>query len=124
MVHLSRQPPGKLVGAKKISQSEKIPMAFLWKILQSMGRSKLVRSFRGVGGGYQLARPADQIAIYEIVAATDGEAFSDRCILGLSECGDENPCPMHGTWKELRSRIDEMLKGTTLAILSQSAKGK
>jgi Rrf2 family protein len=122
MVYLALQPTGKLSIAKEISGSEKIPMAFLWKILHSMGRNKLVRSFRGVGGGYELARPSDQITIHDIVKATDGEAISDRCILGLPDCGEENPCPMHETWKELRGKIDEMLKRTTLATLSQSVK--
>lgn len=124
MIYLSLQPSGKLSGAREISESENIPMAFLWKILQSMGRSKLVRSFRGVGGGYELARPADQITIHDIVTASDGEAVSDRCILGLPDCGEENPCPMHESWKELRGKIDEMLRSTTLTTLSLSANVK
>ncbi len=95
-------------------------MAFLWKILNGMGRSKLVRSSRGLRGGYVLARPPAQITIDDIVRAADGRVSSDRCILGLVECGGDAPCPLHETWKVICGDIEEMLKKTTFATLSRS----
>ncbi|MCI0626445.1 MAG: Rrf2 family transcriptional regulator, partial [Acidobacteria bacterium] len=55
MAFLALQKPGKLTGAREISEAERIPIPFLWKILQLLTRRKLVRSFKGIRGGYELA---------------------------------------------------------------------
>jgi len=119
MTFLALQPAGKLTGAKDISQAENIPMPFLWKILQNLARRKLVRSFKGARGGYELARQADQISIMDLVLATDEGSIADRCVLGLDVCSEEKPCPMHNSWKEIRRQLSDMLEKTTLATLAQ-----
>ena len=70
MTFLAMLPPGRLAGAREISMAEQIPMQFLWKILQTLARRKLIRSFRGLHGGYELARPSDTIKISMLVAAS------------------------------------------------------
>jgi Rrf2 family protein len=122
MVFLAGQPSGKLSGAREISDAEQIPAPFLWKILQNLARRKLIRSFKGVRGGYELARPANEIALEDIVQATDGEDVVAGCVLGLAECSEDNPCPLHNSWKEVRAKMDEMLEETTLADLAEVAR--
>lgn len=122
MVFLAGQPSGKLTGAREISDSEQIPAPFLWKILQNLARQKLIRSFKGVRGGYELARPAADITLENIVQATDGGNLVEGCVLGLSECSEENPCPLHSSWKEVRAKLTEMLEETTLADLAEVAR--
>jgi Rrf2 family protein len=122
MTFLAMQPPGKLAGAKAISEAENIPMPFLWKILQVLGRHKLIRSFKGLHGGYELARPGDEITLNTVVFATDGTDFSSQCVLGLPRCGQENACPLHDTWKKIRGHLTDMLEKTTLADLAQVAR--
>ena len=58
LTHLAGQPSGKLVGATEMAITLGIPKPFLWKILRRLSQKKLVRSFKGVRGGYELARPA------------------------------------------------------------------
>ena len=58
LAYLAGQPSGKLTGAREIATATHIPMPFLWKILRNLSRTKLVRSFKGVRGGYELARSA------------------------------------------------------------------
>ncbi len=120
MTFLARQPAGKLSGAREISETEDIPMPFLWKILQNLARRKLVRSYKGVRGGYQLARPAADISVHDIVQATDDARVTDGCILGLPECNPDAPCPLHSSWMDLRDRIGDMLDRSTLADLAQA----
>lgn len=122
MTFLAAQPSGKLTGAREMARSEKIPMPFLWKILQTLARRKLIRSFRGARGGYELARPADQITLKDIAEATDGSGVVEDCVLGLPQCNEENPCPLHHTWKELKGRLEEILDKTTLADLAEVAR--
>ena len=118
VTHRALLPSGTLAGAREISQAENIPMPFLWKILQKLGRRKLVRSFKGLRGGYELARPADQITLQDLVAATTGDELAGRCVLGLSQCDENHPCPMHSQWKEIRAQLLTMLEQTTVAVLA------
>jgi len=121
MTFLATLPPGRLAGAREISESEQIPMAFLWKILQNLAKRRLIRSFKGLRGGYELAQPANQLTLSMIVEATDSADRIANCVLGLPKCSDENACPLHETWKELRSNMSEMLHQNTLADLARVA---
>jgi len=121
MTFLALQPVGKLTGAREIAEAERIPTQFLWKILQNLVRRRLVRSFKGARGGYELARPGGRITIEDIVAATDESNVTRDCVLGLEICSEEKPCPLHHTWKEIRERLTEMLEQTTLADLAHVA---
>jgi Rrf2 family protein len=113
---------GKLAGARAIAEAEHIPIPFLWKILHTLARQKLIRSFKGIHGGYELARPSDEITLHSVVFATDGTDFTGQCVLGLPKCGEENACPLHDTWKEIRGRMTNMLEQTTLADLALVAR--
>jgi Rrf2 family protein len=122
MTFLAMQPVGKLAGARAISEAEHIPMPFLWKILHTLARQRLIRSFKGIHGGYELARPGNEITLHSVVSATDGTDFTGQCVLGLPKCGEENACPLHDTWKEIRSRMTDMMEQTTLADLARVAR--
>jgi Rrf2 family iron-sulfur cluster assembly transcriptional regulator len=121
LTHLAGQPSGKLVGAREMATTLDIPMPFLWKILRRLGQKKLVRSFKGVRGGYQLARPAETIYVREILMASQDNHVG-RCILGLAQCDDQAPCPLHSHWKDLRAEIEHTLETTTIADLAGNAK--
>jgi Rrf2 family protein len=121
LTFLANQPAGKLTGAREISQAEEIPMPFLWKILQNLARRKLVRSFKGVGGGYMLARPAGAICLQDVLQATEDKSLTEGCVLGLAVCSEEKPCPMHSSWKEIREKLRTTVCETTFADLARVA---
>jgi len=118
MTLLASQEPGRLTGARKISDVEKIPMPFLWKVLRMLARRGLVRSFKGIRGGYELARPAGNISLNDVFLATDGADFRETCVLGLPECDNQTPCPLHEQWKQIRTEMTQMLDHTSLADLA------
>jgi Rrf2 family transcriptional regulator, iron-sulfur cluster assembly transcription factor len=113
LTYLAGQPPGRLTGAREIAAASRIPVPFLWKILRNLSQKKLLRSFKGVRGGYELARPAHKISVGEILAATPDNGLVASCILGLEPCDEHKACPLHTSWQTLRTEID----GTTLADL-------
>lgn len=119
MTFLAARRPGSLAGAKEISEAENIPMPFLWKILQMLTKRRLVRSFKGIHGGYELALEAERIPLIEIVNVTDGREFRDSCVLGLPQCDNRNPCPLHEQWKSIRAGVTRMLDETSLADLAR-----
>ena len=122
MTFLAMQPAGKLAGAKAIAEAENIPMPFLWKILHNLARHRLIRSFKGIHGGYELARPSQEVTLHSVLMATDGQDFSRGCVLGLATCSEENACPLHDTWKQIRAQMTAMLEQNTLADLARVAR--
>ena len=61
-----------LVMASKVAKAYKIPVEYLLKIMQQLVRANVLSSKRGPGGGFSLARPANEITMLEIVEAVDG----------------------------------------------------
>jgi len=106
------------VPIREISERLDISFHFLTKILQILSREGLLVSSRGVKGGVRLARPPEEISVLDIVLAIDGPALFRECILGLDHCGDENPCPLHPQWAELRPRLEETFRKYSLADLA------
>jgi len=122
LTYLAGQPSGKLTGAREIAAATRIPMPFLWKILRHLSQEKLVRSFKGVRGGYELARPAEKIVVSEILRASPDADLANSCVLGLAQCNDVTPCPLHSYWKGVRKQIGDVLEHTTLADLARKAR--
>jgi Rrf2 family iron-sulfur cluster assembly transcriptional regulator len=124
LTYLAAQPSGKLTGAREIAAEVEIPMPFLWKILRNLSQKKLVRSFKGVRGGYELARPADKICVREVLDASPDARHVEMCVLGLEQCNEVAPCPLHQSWKGVRAQIDDLLQQTTLADLARNSRRK
>jgi Rrf2 family protein len=122
LTYLAAQPSGRLVGAREIATNLQIPMPFLWKILRKLSQEKLVRSFKGVHGGYELARPASSIRLSEILLVGRDGALMGDCVLGLSTCSDQDPCPLHARWKDVRDEIEKRVKNTRLSDLARNLK--
>ena len=101
-----------------------LPRDFMAKVFQRLVHGGLLRSAKGRGGGFSLARPADQITMMQILEAIDGPQTMDRCVVGLERCNDHMPCPQHDLYKPIRQRLKDYLHTTTLADLAASLKAK
>jgi Rrf2 family iron-sulfur cluster assembly transcriptional regulator len=106
---------------KHIAERTGAPTPFLLKILQQLTRERILRSNKGPTGGFALRIAPADLTLRRIVAIVDGEDEEPRCIAGFSECTDSTPCPMHDSWKPLRSGIMEYLDRTTIAALAEAA---
>ncbi|HZP01162.1 MAG TPA: Rrf2 family transcriptional regulator [Terriglobia bacterium] len=120
LTYLAKQPPGKLTGTKEISESEGIPSSFLGKVLIQLRRGRLVRSYKGIGGGYELALPPDRINLLMIARCTGGEEILDVCILEDRDCSSLRPCALHDSWMSIRDQLRSVLEKNTLAKLVQA----
>jgi Rrf2 family transcriptional regulator, iron-sulfur cluster assembly transcription factor len=83
------------VGVKKIADSLETPQPFLAKLLQQLNKGNLVSSTKGPNGGFYLSKKDKENTVWDIVKSIDGTSRFDNCLLGLSKCSDENPCPIH-----------------------------
>ena len=122
--YLARQPKGRLVPVGEIARAEGIPVPFLSRILYNLARAGLLRSKKGPGGGFELARPAHKITLRDIVATVDGLEAFQQCAVGLARCSDEMPCPLHDMWKELRQRISGYLERISLTDMAEAVERK
>lgn len=104
---------------REISDKLDLSFHFLTKILQKLTHAGLLHSFRGPNGGVALAKPANKITLADIVIAIDGPELFTECILGLPECGEQKPCPMHEQWKVERDRLQKIMTEKTLAKLAE-----
>ncbi len=112
-----RHDDGKAVGLTEIAASLDIPKHFLSKILQILVKNKILHSVKGPTGGFFLAGSPDQITLLEIVRIMDTLDIFERCGIGLKECSDKEPCPIHNDYTKIKDRIRSILTDKTIAQL-------
>ena len=108
----------------ELVQGTDLPRDFLAKVFQKLVRGGVLKSAKGRGGGFRLARPAHEVTLIQIVEAIDGPQLLDTCVVGLERCNDQMPCPQHDLYKPIRQRLKDYLTTTTLADLAASLKAK
>lgn len=117
-VFLASKKSAKYVNIREISDELNISFHFLTKVLQQLNNSGILESYKGPNGGVKLARQADEITFLEIVYAIDPEHEFNDCILGLTGCGEMEPCPFHEQWSELKKELSAMMEESTLSDLA------
>lgn len=101
-----------------------LPRDFLAKIFQKLVHHGILKSAKGRGGGFSLAKPPHDVALIDIIEAVEGPQLLDACVVGLEKCNDQMPCAQHDLYKPIRQRLKDYLETTTLADLSASLRSK
>lgn len=121
MTQLAAEPSGILIKTDDLAKAQGIPAQFLVDILSALRADRLVRSQRGRDGGYELARPADQISIADVLRCIDGPLASVRDI-GLGDLPYSGPtAALTDVWRALRASMRAVLEDTTLADVASGA---
>jgi Rrf2 family protein len=105
---------------QEIAEQENIPPVFLQKILGELRRHRILRSAKGIHGGYELDRPAEELTLWEIFHVLEPDPHLDTCILGRGTCHPENACGLHNDWQRIRLDLIGVLQRTTIAALAKS----
>lgn len=113
---------GKKVGIAEICENIEAPAHFTAKILQILSRNRIVNSQKGVNGGFYMDQYQRELKLIEIVTAIDGKAIFTGCGLGLKQCSESNPCPLHNKFKAIRNDLKKMLESTTIDELGKNLK--
>lgn len=124
LAHMATLPPGERILARDLAAATSVPRQFLGKILHRLARLGMLESAKGRGGGFRFARAPETIALAELVEAVEGEDIMKMCVLGLDQCNDSQPCPMHDQWKTFRDRLRDRIHAATLADLGRNLKAK
>ena len=106
------------VSAKQISDDSGVPSRFALKILHRLTQANLTHSYKGVSGGYEIARPADQISLGEIIEVIDGPIEINHCLSSEFDCSrvqQKNECTFHRLFGAINQDIRQKLYDLPLA---------
>jgi Rrf2 family protein len=106
---------GRYVGIKEIVAGLDAPQHFIAKILQDLTKRGFLSSAKGPNGGFLVTATQQKTSLLEIVFAIDGEKIITSCCLGLKDCSEKNPCPVHEEYKGIRKKLRTMLSNTKVA---------
>lgn len=125
---MGRAPVGTTFSIQEIALRERIPLKFLEQILLILKNGGLLRSKRGVGGGYQLTIAPAKVSLREIIELVDGPFEPIPCVKaqakphGRCECGIAGACGLGRTLASLRDVVRDWLSGTSIAdVIEQDA---
>ena len=119
VIYLSVQDPEKSCSIAEIAKQQGVPRKFLEKIIQDLMRCGLIKSKRGVSGGYTLARPPEEISFYQVIEAIEGPVAVNACMDEHMSCEQLPRCSMLNVWSEVQRKVTEVFTNTTLADLKR-----
>lgn len=126
VLYLSQRYGQGVVQIHEIARQQKIPIKYLEQILLTLKNAGILRSKRGIKGGYYLARPPEEITLGEVVRAVDGPLAPINCASTnfYERCPEELSCGMRKVWLEVRNAVANILDDTTFADLCEDMAGQ
>lgn len=128
LLHIAEQDGGAPIQVEKIAKAQAVPRKFLEAIMTDLTKAGIVVSRRGPGGGYVLAKPANDISFADVLWTIDGpialvpcasQNFYSKC----GDCHDEATCQIRKVMAKVRNETVGILAGTTLAEMAQKETG-
>jgi len=116
---LSRATDGERLSVRRIAADERVPERFLPQVMGDLVRAGLVEGTVGRSGGYQLAKPAAEISLLEVVEAVEGDSRRRVCVLRGGPCALAGVCDVHAIFAAAQDDVLDRLQTTTIAAASR-----
>jgi Rrf2 family protein len=100
---------------QQIAEVTRVPAGYLAKVMQTLGRSGIVRARRGLHGGFTLAVPPRELTVLDVVQAVDPVQRIEHCPLGIPE--HKSLCPLHARLDDTAAMVEKALGASTIAEL-------
>jgi Rrf2 family protein len=110
---------GKITPLKLIEETQNISAKFAKQIMQPLEKSDLVKSKRGVYGGYYLAREPEEISLMDVIESFKKPNNIVFCISPDESCPREPVCGAKIIWEDLQNKIDNFLTNTTIRVIME-----
>lgn len=111
---------GDRIGIKEIAKGIDSPGHFIAKILQDLSRKGILQSAKGPTGGFYLDKASRKQSLASIVRAVDGDKIFQGCGLGLKQCSETKPCPIHHEFKKVRKDLLQILENAKVGALTEA----
>ena len=105
------------LSVRRIAAEMSIPVAFLPRVMRDLVAAGLVEAIAGRTGGYRLSRPAESIAVLEIIESIEGDSRRRACVLNGAPCSLDGPCEIHHVFFAAQTAMLDRLHRATLADL-------
>src|SRR3990172_5068636 len=102
--------------AAEVARRQHIPYQFLRKVGTSLAAARLLTAERGIKGGFQLARPAEQISLLDILRVIDRPALN-RCTVDPAKCERRDICGAYPAWVSAQLEMERILGSSSLSDL-------
>lgn len=106
-----------LVSVTELVTELKIPRPFLRKILQVLGKSGIVRSTKGVGGGFELGLPVSKIKLSRLIEIFQGPVEMSDCLFKKKICPNRSTCPLRKKIDGIGKYVQDQLNDITIGSL-------
>ena len=114
--HIARN-KGKIISVTNLVEELKMPGPFLRKILQVLNKKRILKSYKGQGGGFLLAMPANKIFLVDLIVALQGPLILNSCIFKKTICPDKNICVLKKKIDDIERNVIAELRSITVASL-------
>lgn len=110
---------GEKIEAKAIAEKENVPIRFLLKLLRKLAQANIVRSYRGVSGGYSINKLPEEITMRDVIECIDGPICVNRCIYDPSFCtaNKTNHCTVHMALSNIQQNLVKELNNVNFKDL-------
>ena len=105
------------VRLKDLAEACQVSEAFLAKIFQSLTQKNIIKSHRGVKGGFSLSKDPAKVTLFEIVDICEGGVALNHCMRKVDPCNRSGNCAMSKVWNKAQKSLEAALSETTLADL-------
>jgi FeS assembly SUF system regulator len=119
MTHFAASRPKIVRTARELSLATHVPLPTVSKILKALARNGLLVSHRGVGGGFALARPADQVSVADVITALDGPIAITECLTEENACGHEPVCSIRTNWDRINRVVRDALSDLKVSEMAR-----
>lgn len=113
----------KKISITEVAEAIDSPQSFTAKILQFLTKdNKIISSISGPHGGFYMTEKAKKLPVRAILEAMGEDAVLDKCVLGLAECSESKPCPMHSRYKVIKKQLINLFETETIGKLAYNVK--
>jgi Rrf2 family protein len=112
ILYFSTLPEETKVSGTELSQNQHIPKRFLLKIMRNLIAAGIIKSYRGVDGGFALQRAPSAITLFDIIAAVEGEPELLRCLPNMENCTRNcaGMCAVYDVFREIQQELIQQLQ--------------
>jgi len=113
---------GRRPGMVEIAKEIEAPTYYTGKILQRLVKQGFIESQKGKGGGFYFDSNKPELALKNVIVATESDKIFTGCGLGLRNCNDDNPCPLHPQYQSVRDSINQLMTEETIQSVANKIK--
>ncbi len=126
MIDLAIHSEKEAVSIASIAARQKISESYLEQLIPKLRKAGMILSVRGAGGGYMLAKPANEISVGDILRALEGSLDPVDCagLPGASGCEEAGGCVTKYVWQKINESINQTVDGMNLEELIKASKGE